>query len=194
MELKKYQQDVLTDIDKFNECLAKTKHLRNAFRLYWEEKGIALQDNDDYLHEYVNTVNGVPRVTLKVPTAGGKTFIACNALRNIFDSFPAETTKAVAWFVPYDTIQTQTYKRLSDPTDPYRQRIDTLFGGRVRVYDKETLLMGQNFNPVVVKEQLSIFILSIHRLPPTQKTDCAPNARMRIWRTLWERTLRTHPV
>lgn len=169
MELKKYQQEVLDDIDRFNECLAETDHLGRAFRSYWERKGISLQENDDYLHEYVNTVKGVPRVTLKVPTAGGKTFIACNALRRIFDSMPQEATKAVAWFVPYDTIQKQTFKRLSDPTDPYRQRIDTLFGGRVRVYDKETLLMGQNFNPVVVREQLSIFVLSIQSFATNTK-------------------------
>jgi len=169
MELKKYQQEVLDDIDRFNECLAETDHLGRAFRSYWERKGISLQENDDYLHEYVNTVRGVPRVTLKVPTAGGKTFIACNALRRIFDSMPQEATKAVAWFVPYDTIQKQTYRRLSDPTDPYRQRIDTLFGGRVRVYDKETLLVGQNFNPVVVREQLSIFVLSIQSFATNTK-------------------------
>lgn len=169
MELKKYQQEVLANIDKFNECLAETEHLGRAFRSYWESRGIALQAGDNYLHEYVNTVAGVPRITLKVPTAGGKTFIACNALRHIFDSLPQEATKAVAWFVPYDTIQKQTFRRLSDPTDPYRQRIDTLFGGRVRVYDKETLLMGQNFNPAVVKEQLSIFILSIQSFATNTK-------------------------
>lgn len=169
MELKKYQQDVLSDIDKFNECLARTKNLRDAFRTYWEEKGVSLRADDDYLHEYVNSVKGVPRVTLKVPTAGGKTFIACNAIRNVFDSLHSEATKAVAWFVPYDTILKQTYKRLSDPNDPYRQRIDTLFGGRVRVYDKEALLMGNNFNPVVVREQLSIFVLSIQSFATNTK-------------------------
>ncbi len=34
------------------------------------------------------------------------------------------------------------------------------FGGKVEVYTKEQLLNGQNFNPVSVDENLSIFVLT----------------------------------
>ena len=169
MELKIYQQDVINDIEKFNGFLTGTNNLKEAFRSFWASKGISLKEEDDYLHEYDNTIKGVPRVTVKVPTAGGKTFIACNALRTIFDSFHDGAPQVVAWFLPSDIILKQTYEKLNDPAHPYRQKIDTLFNGKVRVYDKPSLLMGQNFSPVDVKEQLSILVLSIQSFATNSK-------------------------
>jgi type III restriction enzyme len=39
------------------------------------------------------------------------------------------------WMVPSDTIKTQTLEALKAPRHPYRQRLDAVFGGRVRVFD-----------------------------------------------------------
>ncbi|MFV0500646.1 MAG: DEAD/DEAH box helicase [Bacteroidales bacterium] len=162
MELKSYQQEVINDLSTYLEELNKTKNISKAFENLWSNKGISVYSiDDDYLKPYDNSIKGVPRVTVKVPTAGGKTFIACNALKSIFDNMPSEKPKVVAWFVPSDTILQQTYKNLNDSSHPYRQKIDSHFGSAVRVYDKQTLLYGQNFNPVEVKEQLSILVLSI---------------------------------
>ena len=138
MEMKSYQQEVINDLSGFIEELEKTQQLNFAFSQFWESKGISLQTlEDNYLKPYDNSIKGVPRVTVKVPTAGGKTFIACNALKPIFDSFPSGKTKVVVWFVPSDTILKQTYNRLNDPSDPYRQKIDSHFGSAVKVYEKE---------------------------------------------------------
>ena len=49
---------------------------------------------------------------------------------------------------------------LTNAEHPYRQKIDVDFGGKVEVYTKEQLLNGQNFNPVSVDENLSIFVLT----------------------------------
>lgn len=168
MELKKYQQEVINDLTKFIEELDSTRHIGQAFTNFWESKGIIVQSLDnDFLKPYDNSIKGVPRVTVKVPTAGGKTFIACNALKPIFDSFPLDKPQVVVWFVPSDTILKQTYENLSNPSHPYRQRIDTHFNGNVKVYDKEALLFGQGFNPVEVKEQLSILVLSVQSFVET---------------------------
>lgn len=168
MDLKKYQQEVINDLTQFIEELDTTRHLSNAFSNFWESKGIAIQTLDDnFLRPYDNSIKGVPRVTVKVPTAGGKTFIACNALKPIFDSFPLDKPQVVVWFVPSDTILKQTYKNLNDTSHPYRQKIDAHFNGNVKVYDKEALLFGQGFNPVEVKEQLSILVLSVQSFVET---------------------------
>lgn len=168
MELKKYQQEVINDLTQFIEELDTTRHLSNAFSNFWESKGISVQTlEDDFLRPYDNSIKGVPRVTVKVPTAGGKTFIACNALKPIFDSFPLDKPQVVVWFVPSDTILKQTYKNLNDTSHPYRQKIDAHFNGNVKVYDKEALLFGQGFNPVEVKEQLSILVLSVQSFVET---------------------------
>ncbi len=176
MEMKSYQQEVINDLSGFIEELEKTQQLNFAFSQFWESKGISLQTlEDNYLKPYDNSIKGVPRVTVKVPTAGGKTFIACNALKPIFDSFPSGKTKVVVWFVPSDTILKQTYNRLNDPSDPYRQKIDSHFGSAVKVYEKEGLLFGQGFNPVELKEQLSILVLSVQSFVETVRKG-APRA------------------
>jgi type III restriction enzyme len=168
MELKKYQQEVINDLINYIEQLEKTEQLNKAFSNYWESKGISLKTiEDNYLKPYDNSIKGVPRVTVKVPTAGGKTFIACNALKPIFDSFPLDKAKVVVWFVPSDTILKQTYNNLNNPSHPYRQKIDSHFGSAVKIYDKESLLFGQGFNPVEIKEQLSILVLSVQSFVET---------------------------
>lgn len=170
MELKSYQQEVINDLSGFIEQLEKTEQLNVAFSRFWESKGISLQTlEDNYLKPYDNSIKGVPRVTVKVPTAGGKTFIACNAMKPIFDSFPPEKPKVAVWFVPSDTILKQTFKNLNDSNHPYRQKIDSHFGSAVRVYEKESLLVGQSFNPVEVKEQLSILVLSVQSFAANNK-------------------------
>ncbi len=168
MELKIYQQNVIKDLSEFIEQLEQTNHLDKAYYNFWNAKGVALHQMDnEYLKPYDNSIKGVPRVTVKVPTAGGKTFIACNALKPIFDSFPLDKPKVVVWFVPSDTILKQTYRNLNDPSHPYRQKIDSHFNSRVKVYDKEALLFGQGFNPIEVKEQLSILVLSVQSFVET---------------------------
>lgn len=170
MELKSYQQEVINDLTTYLEELNVTENINQAFTNLWESKGVYFSTLDDkYLRPYDNSIKGVPRVTVKVPTAGGKTFIACNSIKPIFDKLPIEKTKVVVWFVPSDTILQQTYKNLNDTSHPYRQKIDSHFGSAVRVYDKQTLLYGQNFNPVEVREQLSILVLSIQSFASNNK-------------------------
>lgn len=154
MELKTYQKKVIADLTRYLELLNETKNDAAAFRLFWQEKSAPT------LGRYQNVIPGVPNLCFKVPTGGGKTFIACNAVRPIFDALPATKTKAVVWLVPSDAILTQTAKALKDTSHPYRQKIDVDFGGRVEVYTKQELLNGQNFNPTAVTEQLSVMVLS----------------------------------
>lgn len=154
MELKSYQKKVIADLTRYMELLNETRKYAAAFQLFWQEKSAPL------LGRYHDVIPGVPNLCFKVPTGGGKTFIACNAIRPVFDALPATKTKAVVWLVPSDAILTQTVKALKDTQHPYRQKIDVDFGGRVEVYTKQELLNGQNFNPTAVTEQLSVMVLS----------------------------------
>lgn len=96
---------------------------------------------------------------MKVPTGGGKTFMACASVRRIFDALPTGKPQVV-WLVPSDSILTQTIRTLSDVNHPYRQRLDQDFAGRVGVYTKEMLLNGQNFSPDTVREMLTVCVMS----------------------------------
>lgn len=170
MELKQYQKEVIADLDSYIGYVEKYGRPDTAFHKFWEDKGISIAAIDNYyLHPYNNSITDVPHVTVKVPTAGGKTFIACNALSTIFKHLPAEKPKVVAWFVPSDTILKQTYKNLNDPSHPYRQKIDSHFGNAVCVVDKESALFGHGISPTEIREQLTIFVLSVQSFAANNK-------------------------
>lgn len=156
--LKDYQQDVLDDLALYIRTLNQSADLSSAFARYWKVKAAA---NNIDIH-YHDDVTGVPNVTIKVPTAGGKTFIACNALRTIFDELPnRELGKVVVWFVPSDTILSQTFANLSNKEHPYRQKLDSLFNNRVCVVDKSMALLGNGISPSDIFGQLTVFVLSV---------------------------------
>ena len=49
---------------------------------------------------YKSAIPGVPHVCMKVPTGGGKTFMACTSLRYIFDKMPLDKSQVVDSSVP----------------------------------------------------------------------------------------------
>ncbi|MGN0006994.1 MAG: DEAD/DEAH box helicase [Alistipes sp.] len=170
MELKQYQKEVIADLDSYIGYVEKYNRPDTAFHKFWEDKGVLISSYDNYyLHPYDNSITDVPHITVKVPTAGGKTFIACNALKTIFRHLPAEKPKVVAWFVPSDTILKQTMKNLSDSSHPYRQKIDSHFGNVVCVVDKESALFGHGISPTAIREQLTIFVLSVQSFAANNK-------------------------
>lgn len=162
MGLKTYQKEVLGDLKNYLIQLRDTNDLRKAFREHW-----LLKENTDpeatsnkMLHKYDNSlVPGVANVTLKVPTAGGKTYIAANAIHTIFDFLPEEQPRVVAWFVPSDSIREQTLLNLQTPGHMYNDALRQ-FGGTVLVEGKEEALMGVGLTPMDVEDQLTVLVLS----------------------------------
>lgn len=173
MELKSYQQEVINDLSLFLEYVQETKDTKEAFYDFWaKHPRTPLQPfSGTSIEPYKNNVPRVPHICVKVPTAGGKTFIACNALKTIFDAFDYDKPKAVMWLVPSITILEQTLKNLKDPSHPYRQKINSHFGNKVEVFDKATLLQGSGFNATSVKEQLNIMVFSFDSLRARNKED-----------------------
>lgn len=173
MELKPYQQQVIGDLAAFLEHIQESKDVREAYTNFWRNhpKSPLAPFPGSAIEPYKNNVPKVPHVCIKVPTAGGKTFIACNAIKTIFDAFDHSHPKAVVWLVPSITILEQTIKNLKNPHHPYRQKINSHFGNRVEVFDKETLLQGSGFNATTVKEQLNIMVFSFDSLRAKNKED-----------------------
>lgn len=167
MELKTYQKDVISDLSCFLALLTEARNPSKAYAALWEEKNVIVGLGG--MPYYHSNLEGIPEVCFKVPTGGGKTFIAANAIKPIFDSMPTIHAKAVVWLVPSDAILTQTYAALANPDHPYRQKIDVDFSGKVEVYSKAQLLNGQNFSPISVAEQLSIFVLSYDSFRTSKK-------------------------
>lgn len=158
MELKKYQNRVIVDLEDYLTQVNEQPTLSEAFKMFWESRQIEV--GTPQMPGYQNVIYGVPHVCYKVPTGGGKTFLACASVKPIFEALPPTRKQAVVWLVPSDSILTQTLAALKDPSHPYRQKLNTDFSGRVEVYSKEELLAGQNFSPSTVAEQLSVMVLS----------------------------------
>ncbi|WBL27534.1 DEAD/DEAH box helicase [Bacillus safensis] len=169
MELKSYQKKVIDQLSRFLDLLNETNDMQGAYNQFWGEQSVSVGPNG--VPSYKNNIKNTPHICFKVPTGGGKTFLAASALKPIFEAMPFTKTKAVVWLVPSNSILEQTIKNLKNPNHPYRQKIDTDFSGRVEVYTKDQLLNGQNFNPTSVNEQLSIFILSYDTLRSRKKED-----------------------
>ncbi len=158
MEFKNYQKKVIENLTSYLDCLRKSNNLISAWREYWFKQDINVGFGG--VPAYNNTIPGVPHVCMKVPTGGGKTFMACASLKRIFDAMPPNKPRVVVWLVPSDPILVQTIKNLSNVNHPYRQKLDSDFAGRVGIYTKDQLLNGQNFSPDTVREMLTVCILS----------------------------------
>ena len=167
MELKNYQIQVIRDLERFLELLIEKQSISSAYSTLWNGKGVNV--GVDGMPPYNSELAGVPQVCFKVPTGGGKTFLAANSIRPIFDSMPHIHPKAVVWLVPSDAILTQTYRTLTDKNHDYRKKIDVDFGNKVEIYSKQQLLNGQNFNPTSVSDNLSVFVLSYDSFRTSKK-------------------------
>lgn len=167
MELKNYQKHVLNDLNRYCELVVSTGNVSRAYKSFWEEKNIAVGFHG--LRPYQNTIENTPHVCFKVPTGGGKTFLACNSLKVIFNNMPAKRIRLVVWLVPSEAILSQTLQTLSDTSHPYRQAVDTDFNGQVQIYSKQQVLDGQQFSPAAISEQLSIVVMSFDSFRSEQK-------------------------
>lgn len=187
MQLKQYQEATLRDLAHYIDVLNESNSLSAAYSRYWASRGVSVGvDAGDTLHPYINNVVSVPRVTLKVPTAGGKTFIACNAIKTIFDRLHTDApNRVVAWFVPSDTILKQTLEKLQNTQHPYRRRLDALFNHRVTVVDKEAALTGQGISLADLRENLIVFVLSAQSFVETikaKKDRSSEQSKPRVYR------------
>ena len=78
----------------------------------------------------------VPNVVLKVPTGGGKTWLAISGVSRIMGKYLERNSGFVLWIVPNEAIYRQTLGHLKDRQHPYRQALDRTAAGRVRIMEK----------------------------------------------------------
>lgn len=93
MHLKNYQKTVLSDLARFLELMTEKGRASEAYSALWDEKNVNVGLGG--MPVYNDALEGVPSVCFKVPTGGGKTFIAANAIKVIYDAVPSFATKAV---------------------------------------------------------------------------------------------------
>jgi type III restriction enzyme len=135
MKLKGYQQASLDTLQRFLEE-ARITGPKLAHEKITSEPEVAARLRG-YRSSYkpISALPSVPYVCLRLPTGGGKTILAAQAITVAKNAWLEKDYPLVLWLVPTNTIRTQTAEALKNPRHPYRQVLDTAFEGRVRVFD-----------------------------------------------------------
>lgn len=157
MELKQYQRNVLREVGRFARTYAMTRDAATAYGVFMNAVG--LTPGQGGVERYRDDLGGAPKVCVKVPTGGGKTFIGASAVRVLTEALPS-AANVVVWLVPRREILSQTLRSFRNPEHFLRMALDRDFGGRVEVLDKEDGLRGRSFTASTVGEQLTLFVLS----------------------------------
>lgn len=82
----------------------------------------------------------LPNFCIKVPTGGGKTYLAVQTIDRVNVLYRGRQTGLVLWIVPTTQIYAQTLGYLKDRAHPYRQSLEIASGGRVKVLERKELL------------------------------------------------------
>lgn len=171
MELKSYQKRAIEDLNSYLYFLSKEKSLEKAWESFWGSKGEKVGNGIDFkgVRKYTDTIKQVPNICAKIPTAGGKTFLACASIKVICDEVYKEQKgkpKFVIFLVPSEAILSQSLKNLKNQDHPYRMRLNTDFGNSVSVFDASNLNDGLNENTL---SELNIAVLSFASLRTKDK-------------------------
>lgn len=154
-EIRRFLQVAKSSFDEFEAAKAhvteKVRHTLNYVETVFDELHMPL--NDDCR-------NGVgehyPRVVLKVPTGGGKTILALEAIREYQAQFSQKPNGLIVWIVPSEAIYSQTVGRLRDRGHPYRQLLDQASGGNTVILEK-----GQRLSTQDIEENLVVLFVMI---------------------------------
>lgn len=181
MELKCYQQSVLDTLDfyldELRTQLSKADKVRKANKsetdpdlirpvpdspkLAWErlleqDRLPKLRARTPYSGRKDGMGNSVPNTCLKIPTGGGKTFLAAYSVSHIMGRYLQRNFGFVLWIVPNEAIYSQTRKHLTNREHPYRQILDRAAAGRVNILEKTDPL-----NLLDVQSHLCVMLLML---------------------------------
>lgn len=165
MELKNYQTQVLKTLshylvklhkskNKYDKAMETDPELAEGYHFpekAWHEIGLS---------QYNQFKNGLghplPNIFFKVPTAGGKTLLACHSIDIINKLYLNKQNGMILWIIPTSQIYNQTITALRDRSHPYRQLLDISSGGKTLILEKL-----DNFTPQDIQEHLCIMLLML---------------------------------
>lgn len=168
MQLKTYQQQALEQLDRWVEALEEAiKDREAAEELYGKRKkpipssianhpatawqslkdqgvlpGIEQDGNikvPDYIDRTATSGKPIPHVCMKVPTGGGKTLLGVASLERL-----KAARGFVLWIVPTRAIYQQTIRAFRTREHPYREMLEYLSGGRVKLLEKDDRFTRQD--------------------------------------------------
>lgn len=125
--LKKYQ---IESLDKLTNFLHKCAIYKDVSRAY-SESTLEIFEQEGIYNDAGFT--NIPYVCLRLPTGGGKTFLAAHSIPLACKELLARDFTLAVWLVPSNAILEQTYNCLQDNSNPYRQALNQYFNGSVEI-------------------------------------------------------------
>jgi len=164
MEPKEYQIKTLNRVKQYLDLLydwrRKNDEIVREFGTSIDFPAKAWEKLEGMYDAYHSRKDGLARplpcFCLKIPTGGGKTFLAVKTIDLINTNYLKKRTGLVLWVVPTSQIYRQTLKSLRDRDHPYRQHLDIASAGRTLIREK-----GDTFSPIDVAENLIVFMLML---------------------------------
>ncbi len=169
--LKEYQANAKNAMDRYFQVLEeeqeKVKKIPKEVLQEWqneinfaEKTWHILFPDGDRNHDYKSKRTGrgkpCPNFCLKVPTGGGKTLLATYAIEHYLEYLKQSKIGFVLWVVPSEQIYSQTLSALKDRAHPYRERLDSISGNRVKVITKQ-----ERFTPNDIEENLVVLVMML---------------------------------
>ena len=129
MKLKNYQIATLEKIKEFLTDARYVEDLNSVFKKYQDAEGFRAQ------YKPLKGLEKVPYICVRVPTGGGKTFMAANMIGIASDAYLKVEHPIVLWLVPTDVIRKQTLETLRDKQHPNYLALQDKFGDDIRIFD-----------------------------------------------------------
>jgi len=132
LQLKGYQAKALESLGTYLRACDELKSADDAF--YQTTRSIWGQGIPYRPVKQPSELADIPYVCLRLPTGGGKTFLACHTVALANYEYLKRENSIVLWLVPSNTIREQTINALKDKNHSYRQALDSTLG-QVAVID-----------------------------------------------------------
>lgn len=155
MKLKDYQERTLQVIKDYLIAIRKEQdegNKKHASLDAW----ISLGKPRTYKEKQNGLGQDVPSFCLKIPTGGGKTFLAVKTIDLIQSHIRGRNTGFVLWVVPTNQIYKQTLEQLKNRNHPYRQLLDQISANKTLVLEKT-----DRFSVLDLKENLVVMMLML---------------------------------
>ena len=143
LPLKEYQERTLETL---------TAYYQNCLRL--QNANTAFYDITERPYASVEGLPGMPYVCLRLPTGGGKTFVACHAVGITASELLKTESPIVLWLTPSNAIRDQTLNALKNPNHPYK---DAFESARHRV-EVRTISEALYLSPHILNTKTTIIV------------------------------------
>jgi len=158
VEPKNYQKRVLEEVRAYLQALDEFQKKDDSCPSYaaWSKVGI-----QKLFHQRRNGLaKDLPTFCIKVPTGGGKTFLATQILGAIYQTIFKERrgTGLVLWVVPSDQIYKDTLRRMRDRLDFYNESLRHTLSQRIEVWEKHEII---RITPGQVATCLNVLVIKL---------------------------------